>query len=93
MLAVDEAANLRVSEVTYVAGLFCTVEVMVSRELAVRYVPPYSMQMSAKGFEKTRLWGRRTKDVRDSLRESFSVACPEAFCIIPLYTELAEIFE
>lgn len=86
MFAVDEAANLRVSEVTYVAGLFCTVEVMVSRELAVRYVPPYTMQMSAKGFEKMRWWGRRTKEVRDSLRDSLSVACPEAFCIIPLYT-------
>jgi hypothetical protein len=38
-----------------------------------------------------RWWGRRTKDVRDCLRESLSVACPEAFCIIPLYTELAEV--
>lgn len=40
IFALDEAANFSVPEVTSVAGLFCTVEVMVSRVLAVKYVPP-----------------------------------------------------
>jgi hypothetical protein len=49
-----EAANFMVPLVTSDEGLFWTVEVMVSRELAVRYVPPYNMQMRANGFEKMR---------------------------------------
>lgn len=36
MLAVDEAANFVVPLVTSVAGLFCTVEVIVSIVLAVK---------------------------------------------------------
>jgi len=53
--------------------------------LAVRYVPPYNMQMSPKGFEKTRWWGRRRKAASDSFSELLRVAWPEAFCMIPLY--------
>lgn len=69
---------------TYVEGLFWTVEVMVSRELAVRYVPPYSMHTRANGFENMRECGRRIKLVREDLRESLSLFWPEAFCMIAL---------
>lgn len=55
MFAVEEAANLADPLVTSAAGLFWTVEVRVSRVLAVRYVPPYSIHISPKGFEKMRL--------------------------------------
>ena len=39
-LAVEEAANFAVPLVTWEAGLFCAVEVRVSRVFAVTYVPP-----------------------------------------------------
>ena len=49
-------------------------------------MPPYTMHMRAKGFEKTRECGRRRNEAREVLREFLRVAWPEAFCIIPLPT-------
>jgi hypothetical protein len=89
IFAVDEAANFAVPLVTRVAGLFCTVEVRVSRVLAVRYVPPYSIHIRPKGLEKIRLWGRRRKVVREAFKEFLRVAWPEAFCIIALQIHLS----
>lgn len=42
------------------------------------------MQMSAKGFEKMRICGRRMKEVMEDLSEFLRVFWPEAFCIIAL---------
>ena len=74
IFAVEEAANFKVPLVTCVAGLFFTVEVIVSTEFAVRYVPPYTRQINANGFEKTRECGRRRNDVKEVLSEFLSVA-------------------
>lgn len=84
MFAVEDATNFVVPLVTCEEDLFCMVEVTVSRVLAVRYVPPYSMQMRANGLEKTREWGRRMKEVIEDLREFLRVFWPDAFCIMPL---------
>jgi hypothetical protein len=54
MLAVDDAANFIGPDVTRVGDLLWIVDSIVSRVLAVRYVPPYSIKMRAKGFEKRR---------------------------------------
>ncbi|KAK5624558.1 hypothetical protein RRF57_000273 [Xylaria bambusicola] len=53
ILAAEDAANLSVPEDTNVMGLPRIVEEAVSSVFAVRYVPPYSIQMSATGRENS----------------------------------------
>ena len=52
--------------------------------LAVRYVPPYTMQIRAKGFEKTTERGRRSRFFKEARRDSRRVARPEAFSMMDL---------
>lgn len=83
-LAVEEAANFIVPLVTSVAGLFLTVEVAVSKVLAVKYVPPYSKQTRPNGFENMRLCGLVKNVMADAFREFLREFWPEAFCMIAL---------
>lgn len=83
-MAVEEAANFIVPLVTSVAGLFLTVEVAVSKVLAVKYVPPYSKQTRPNGFEKMRLCGLVKNAMADAFREFLREFWPEAFCMIAL---------
>lgn len=83
-LAPDEAANFVVPLVIDDAGRFLTVALKVSTVFAVKYVPPYSIQIRANGLEKMRVWGCRASVMSESLNDSLRVACPEAFCMIAL---------
>lgn len=90
ILAAEEAANLSVPDDTYVAGLLRTVDVAVSSVFAVRYVPPYSMKMSATGREKSIARGRENSVRKEVLRLSASVLRPDAFSMMDLLAEACQ---
>ncbi len=83
-LAADEATNFPAPEETVVAGLLVTVDVAVSRALAVRYVPPYSMKMRAQGREKSADPGRSRRFLTEDRIESSRELRPEAFSMMDL---------
>ena len=56
-LAALVATNFEGPLVVCAADLFWVVDLNVSNELAVRYVPVYSAKIRAKGFEVRKRWG------------------------------------
>lgn len=83
-LAADEATNFPAPEETVVGDLLVMVEVAVSRALAVRYVPPYSMKMRAHGREKSADDGRRRRFRTEERIESSRELRPDAFSMMDL---------
>jgi len=86
--AVLVAMNLDGPTVVADAGRFFVVDLYVSNELAVKYVPLYSMKMSAKGFAKKKWCGRNSNVLNEACKDVPRGRRPLAFSIIALRISL-----